>query len=394
MIINKAFKFRIYPNHEQRTQLTRQFGSSRFVYNHFLRQRIDYYEIHKNNEKKKGLTYNDTTARLTELKKTQELIWLTESNSQVLQQSLRDLDVAYNNFFNKRSEFPKFKKKNSKQSFRVPQHFSVEDEKLYIPKFDSIKIVVHREIEGEMKSVTISKTAAGNYFASILCELEIEPEPRKVKKEIGIDLGIKSFLVSSDGERVSSPKFLRASEHKMGILQRRLSRKVIGSNGRNKSRLKVARLHEKIANQRKDFLHKLSRRLVDENQAIFAEDLHVKGMVRNHNLAKSISDQGWSEFVRQLEYKSEWVGGEFVQIDRFFPSSKRHAGCGWINEDLKLADREWKCLECGDIVDRDLNAAKNIVSFGKTKSTVGSTETQRRGRSPVRGSLNSEAMRL
>lgn len=368
MLINKAYSFRIYPAAQQIEPLAQHFGSCRFVYNHFLRQRIDFYAENKGKEKT-GLTYNDTAIMLTQFKRQPEYVWLNAVNAQSLQQSLHRLDVAYNNFFNKRTDFPKFKKKHTKQSFLVPQAFKVDFEKglLYIPKFEPIKIVLHREIEGTMKSVTISKTPSGKYFASILCEFEKNIKPKKRGNQIGIDLGLKSFLVASNGERIESPKYLRESENKLTHLQKLLSRKVKGSNRRNKARIKVARIHEKITNQRTDFLHKLSHRLVSGNQAIFAEDLHVKGIMSNHCLAKSVADSGWSEFIRQIKYKSEWNGIYFGQVDRFFPSSKRCNVCGWINESLSLNDREWTCQNCGQLVDRDFNAAQNILQFGKLK---------------------------
>lgn len=364
MKMNKAYKFRIYPTKKQEDILAQSFGSCRFVYNHFLRQRIDFYTTNKGKEKQ-GLTYCDTAKMLTKLKKQEEFEWLNTPNSQCLQQSLRHLDIAYNNFFNKRAEFPKFHKKGNKQSFLVPQHFRIDVSKkqLNIPKLDPIKIVLHRDILGTMKSVNISKTPSGKYHASILCEVEQKVKPKKNGNKIGIDLGLKSFFVSSDGKIIDSPKYLRQSENKLKRLQRLLSRKVKGSNNRNKARVKAARIHEKIKNQRTDFLHKLSHLLVAENQSIFAEDLNVKGMVKNHCLAKSISDSGWSEFIRQIKYKSEWNGITFAQIDRFFPSSKRCYQCGWINETLTLKDREWAC-QCGKTVNRDLNAAQNILLFG------------------------------
>ena len=362
MKINKAYKFRLYPTEEQKKILAQSFGSCRFVYNHFLRERIDFYIFNKDKEKK-GLTYYDTANMLTELKKQEEFSWLKNTNSQSLQQSLRCLDVAYNNFFNHKAKFPKFHKKSNDQSFLVPQHFSIKDKKLIIPKFDPIKIVLHRDIMGAMKSVNISKTPSGKYYASILCEIEQEIKPKKKGNKTGIDLGLKSFLVTSDGKIIDSPKYLRKSEDKLRKAQQLLSRKVKGSNNGNRSRIKVARIHEKISNQRLDFLHKLSHQLVAENQSIFAEDLNIKGMQANHKLAKSISDSGWSEFIRQLKYKSEWNGVHFGQIDRFFPSSKRCNSCGWINESLTLKDREWIC-QCGKTINRDLNAAQNILLFG------------------------------
>lgn len=366
MIINKAHKFRLYPTDSQKELFAQHFGSCRFVYNHFLRKKIDFYTENKG-KKKQGLTYNDTALFLTQLKNSPEYIWLKGVNSQSLQQSLRCLDVAYNNFFNKRAEFPAFKSKHNKQSFLVPQHFRIDiaNGLLSIPKFQPIKIVLHRKIEGITKSINISKTPSGKYFASILCEIESSVKPKKRGSQIGIDLGLKSFAVISNGERIDTPKFFRKSEKKLIRLQQILSRRKKGSNRRNKARIKVARMHEKIANQRNDFLHKLSHRLVGENQAIFAEDLHVKGIMANHRLAKFVSDSGWSELVRQIKYKSEWNGVYFGQIDRFFPSSKRHFHCGWINESLSLKDREWTCQGCGQVVDRDFNAAQNILLFGQ-----------------------------
>ncbi len=378
--INKAFSFRLYPTAEQERILASCFGQVRFVYNYFLHQQIDYYATNKGKEKQ-SLNYHDTAKMLTELKRQPEYVWLNESNSQALQQSLRHLDNAYNNFFNRSFKFPNFKKKSRKQSFSVPQHFDIDNEakQLRIPKLSPIRIVLHRKIEGVMKSVTISKTPSGKYFASVLCEVEKVIKPKKKGGKIGIDLGLKSFMVTSNNERVDAPKYLRKSENKLTKLQRHLSRKVKGSNRRNKARIKVARIHEKISNQRNDFLHKLSCRLVSENQAIFAEDLHVKGMMANHRLAKSVVDSGWSEFIRQVKYKSEWNGVYFGQIDRFFPSSKRHFGCGWINESLTLKDREWTC-QCGQVVARDFNAAQNILLFGQKSVGQGLPKLKRSGR--------------
>lgn len=366
MIINKTYSFRIYPSDKQKELLAQHFGCCRFIYNHFLHRRIDFYTENKDKEKQ-SLTYHDTAGMLTKLKRLPEYVWLNAVNSQSLQQSLRRLDTAYNNFFNKRADFPKFKSKRAKHSFLIPQHFSINFEAcmLFIPKIESIKIILHRKIEGDMKSVNISKTPSGKYFASILCEIEKSVTSKKKGNQIGIDLGIKSFLVSSNGEKINHPQYFRNSENKLAKIQRRLSRKKKESNRRNKIRIKVARIHEKISNQRKDFLHKLSHRLVSENQAIFAEDLNVKGIMTNRRLAKSVSESGWSEFVRQLKYKSDWNGVSFVQINRFFPSSKRCNSCGWINEFLSLKDREWTCQRCSQVVDRDCNAAQNILQFGQ-----------------------------
>lgn len=364
MKIYKAFKFRLYPNREQEDAFTKQFGACRWVYNHFLRQCIDYYAEHK-----KGLTYRDNCASLVNLKKEPETGWLKEVNAQSLQQALMDLRAAYRNFFEKRAKYPSFKSKRGKQSFRVPQWFGLEGEGkhqyLKIPKVSPIRIVIHCPVEGGMKSVTISKTKTGKYFASILCEIEItEPETDRNRPAIGIDLGLIDFAVTSNGEHFPHPKYLRETEQQLKCAQRILSRRQKGSGGWEKARLRVARLHEKVANRRRDFLHKLSKKLVDDNQAIFFEDLAVKNMMANHCLAKSISDSGWGTFVRFCEYKGQRYGCCVEQIDRFAPSSKRCSDCGLAIQSLPLSVREWVCPNCGAVHDRDGNAAKNILTFG------------------------------
>ncbi len=363
MKIHKAFKYRIYPNKEQQDILARHFGCTRFVYNHFLRQRIDFFAANKDADKK-GLTYFDMCTMLVQFKKQEEVNWLKEVNSQSLQYALRDLDAAYNNFFNKRAKFPNFKKKRNKQSFSVPQHWSVNDNKLNIPKCRGIKIVLHRQTEGIQKSVTVSYTATGKYFASIFCEVEI-PEPGYVGNAVGLDYGIKAFITTSDNEVIENPKHLRKSEKQLKRLHRSVSRKVKGSNSRRKAVHRLAVKHEKVSNQRKDFLHKTSRQLVSENQAIHIEDLAISNMVKNHKLAKSISDTGWATFVNMLEYKGAWYGCHIHKLDRFFPSSKRCHKCGFINNNLALKDREWQCPECDVTHDRDHNAAINILTFSR-----------------------------
>lgn len=363
--IQKAFKFRLYPNAEQKQQLAGHFGQARFVYNYFLRQRIDYFLAHKG-EKKQGLNYHDTAVMLTALKKQPELEWLNESNSQVLQQELRHLDIAYTNFF-KGGGFPQFHKKRNRQSITIPQRFAIDEKAgtITVPKMKPVKCVFHRALAGALRHLTISMEPSGKYFVSVLCAIEIDIPIKTTGGEIGIDLGLKTFVVTSEGETIDKPAHLRESERKLKKLQRSLSRKTKGGANRKKARIKVARLHERIRNQRTDFLHKASRRLIDENQVIYAESLNVKGMVKNHCLAKSVSDAGWGEFVRQLQYKAQWSGVRFEQIDRFFPSSKRCNACGWVNESLALKDREWICRNCGQVVERDLNAAQNILQFGQ-----------------------------
>lgn len=363
--IQKAYKFRLYPTAEQKRQLASHFGQARFVYNYFLRQRIDYFLAHKG-EEKQGIGLHDTCKMLTALKKQPEFEWLNESNSQVLQQALRHLDTAYTNFF-KGGGFPQFHKKRNRQSITIPQNFTVDEQAgtISVPKMKPIRCVFHRALSGALRNLTISMEPSGKYFVSVLCAVEIDIPAKTTGGEIGIDLGLKTFVVASDGQTIDKPAHLRESERKLKKLQHSLSRKTKGSANRTKARIKVARLHERIRNQRTDFLHKASRKLIDENQVIYAESLNVKGMVKNHCLAKSVSDAGWGEFVRQLTYKAQWSGVRFEQIDRFFPSSKRCNACGWINESLTLKDREWTCHNCGQVVERDLNAAQNILQFGQ-----------------------------
>jgi putative transposase len=359
MIINKAFKYRIYPNARQREFLANSFGCTRFVYNYFLRQHIDTYA-----ETGKGSTYCGNSSSLTQLKKQLEFEWLNDVSAQSLQQALRNLDTAYNNFFNKRTQFPKFKKKSNKQSFRVPQDFSIHDNLLDIPKCKGIKIKLHRNIEGNMKSITISKTPSGKYYASVLCELEI-PNPVYSGGELGIDYGVKVFITTSDGTTIDSPKYLRKSEVKLKRLQRTFCKKHPTSKNRYKAQKQLAKTHEHVANQRADFQHKLSNQLTRDNQTIYVESLSISNMVQNHNLAKSISDSGWSAFVSMLKYKGKWYGCHIVEIDRWFPSSKRCHVCGYINDNLTLNDRSWVCPECSTNLDRDHNAAINILIFGR-----------------------------
>lgn len=358
MKINKADKYRIYPNKQQQEILEKHFGCCRFVYNHFLRQRIDHYTEHG-----KGLSYYDNARALTHLKRQEGYEWLKEVNSQSLQQSLKTLDTAYKNFFRRQAKFPRFKKRRSRQSFCIPQHFSICGNKLDIPKCGGIKIKIHRRIEGVVKSITISRTPSGKYFASIMCETDI-PEPAYTGSKVGIDFGIKSFITTSEAETIDPPEFLRKSEKQLRRLQRRVSRKAKGSENRKKAIIRLSRQHEKVSNQRQDFLHKTSRQFVSENQAICIENLAIRNMIRNHHLAKSMGDSGWNMFVKMLKYKGQWYGCHVYEIDRFFPSSKRCHVCGYINEALSLGDRHWRCPQCSVSHDRDHNAAINILSIG------------------------------
>ena len=376
MKIVKAYQYRIYPNEQQQAALSIQFGHARFVYNWGLAARRQAYR-----DNGKGLSYNDLAKALTLMKKFSFANWLKAADSQVLQQKLKDLDTAYQNFFEGRAKYPQFKGRKARQSIRYPQRFRVEGKKVYLPKVGWVKSVFHRRMEGEMRSCTVSKTKSGKYFISIHCEVEIE-EPKYEGDEIGIDLGLLDFLTASNGEVVPAPRYLRKAEAKLRRLQRRLSRRQKGSKGWQKARLAVARQHEKVAQQRLDFQHKLSYRLVRDNRLLCFENLHIKGLLKNKHLAKAISDAGWSEFVRQCQYKGEWAGCHLEQVGRFFPSSKQCNVCHQINQTLKLSERKWLCLGCGTVHNREQNASINIKVEGKrlvNNRTVGTTETNAGG---------------
>jgi putative transposase len=359
MEILKAFKYRIYPNQSQKALLEKQFGAVRFVYNYFLDRCMKHYA-----ETKKGLSYNETTKELALLKKKSEYIWLKEANSQSLQYGLKTLSMAYNNFFQKKAKFPRFKKKQMKQTFKVPQHFSIVEDAVVLPKIGAVYLILHRPIEGRLVNVTISKTSTGKYFASFQCKIEMA-KPEYSGAIIGVDFGLNDFVTDSDGAKIKHPKNLKRSLRALKRLQKQVSKKKKGSANRAKAIKRLANKHEKVANQRSDFLHKLSYRMVIENQEIILEDLSLKNMLKNHCLAQALSDSGWAEFVRLLEYKGLWYGCNIAYIDRWVPSSKRCNECGWINKTLTLKDRSWKCLGCESIHDRDHNAARNILKIGR-----------------------------
>lgn len=355
---NKGYKFRLYPTSEQKAYLAKCFGCSRFVYNHFLRLTTDAYA-----ESKKHLRYGSTAKLLTALKKDEQYCWLNEVNSQSLQQTLKDLESAFVRFFKKLGSFPVFKKKRNRQSFRVPQHWSItHDGMIKLPKMQPIKMVQPREIQGSPTSVTITQTPTGKYYASILVEYEDKEAPLNGDK-IGADLGLKDFLITSEGKKYPNPRFYKRALKRLRRLQRSLSRKVKGSNNRNQQRLLMAKAQEKVANQRLDMQHKLSLQLACDNQVVAVEDLHIKGMVKNHKLAQAISDAAWGQFLTILEYKGKLYGCEIRKLDRFFPSSKRCSKCGYIHENLTLDIREWTCPDCGTHHDRDVNASTNILIF-------------------------------
>jgi len=355
----KSFRFRIYPTNEQKQFLAQQFGAIRYVYNYFLAKRKDEY---LNN--KKLSNYHQDSKELTKLKKQDELTWLKDINSQSLQFSLRNLDIAYLRFFKKQSSFPNFHKKTNKQSFKIPQNFKVINNKLHIPKLNSsIKINLHQELPDNQVCLFISKNPSNQYFASILCKLNIEELPKN-DFSLGIDLGLKDLVITSEGEYFSNHKFYRQSEKQLAFHQRKLSRSQKGSSNRKKRRLRVAKLHQRISNRRLDQLHKITHQLINENQVIIAEDLSMKNMIKNHKLSKSIQDASWGELTRQLEYKAKWYGRTFHQIDRFFPSSKTCNKCKFVVDSLPLNIREWTCPICSEDHDRDLNAALNIREKG------------------------------
>jgi putative transposase len=355
----KSYKYKIIPNEDQKVLLNKHFGSIRFIYNHFLNERKREYETNK-----QTLNYYDNAKSLTELKKQEEYSWLNEVNSQSLQVSLKNLDDAYNGFFKKRTKFPKFKSKHTKNSFKVPQGVKLEDGKLRIRKFkEPIDVILHRTFSGTIKQCTISKTPTNEYFVSILVETE-HTKLTKTGKSIGIDLGLKDFVITSDGYKYKNNRYTKTYQTKLKKAQQHLSRKKKGSNSYQKQKLKVARIHKKITNSRLDNLHKVSTELIKKYDTIILEDLNIKGMVKNHKLAKHIADASWSKFITLLTYKAEWNDKQIVKIDRFFPSSKTCNCCGYINQNLKLDVREWTCPSCNTKLDRDLNASKNILNEG------------------------------
>ena len=359
MKINKTFKYRIYPTKEQEILLVKHFGAKRFVYNYFLDQRKKTYL-----DSKKSLNYYDNAKVLTDIKKTEEYVWMKEVNSQSLQSSLRDLDTAYNRFFSKQGKFPRFKSKYDKQSFRIPQFVEYKDGQLWIPKFKkAIKVKEDRLLTGDILFATISKLSTNKYYVSITCNTD-HIQYQKNDNKVGVDLGIKDLAICSDGKVYGNIKTTKKYEKQLSYEQRQLSKKQKGSNNRNKQKVKVAKIHEKIGNSRLNHIHNVTTSIVRENQTICVEDLSVQNMMKNHCLAKSISDASWGEFLRQLKYKSEWNGRNLITIGKFFPSSKTCNKCKFINQDLTLADREWVCPNCGEKLDRDLNASKNILEQG------------------------------
>ena len=366
----KGFKYRIYPNTEQTKQLNQMLGNARFVYNWALKTRIEAYQTDK-----KSISAFTLMTELTQLKKQTEFEWLNLSVAQSLQQSIVNMEKAFTRFFKQKKGFPKFKSKhNNKHVVGFPQNTKIdfENNKVSVNKVGWIKTRISRTFEGNIKTSTIEKTASGKYFISITVELpDVKVKQKPIKKEtaVGIDTGIKTFAVLSDGTEIENPKHLKTSIKRLKVLQKRVCKKVKGSNNRRKAVKKLAIIHEHIANQRLDFLHKTTTSIAKKYDTVVCENLNIAGMVKNHKLAQSISDLGLGRFYTLLEYKMQEQGGNYLEIGRFEPSSKM-CGCGEINKELKLSDRVWTCSKCGIENNRDFRAANNILKFGLQKQNL------------------------
>ena len=359
----------MYPNKAQIQMFEKHFGACRFVYNFALENKIRTYETEG-----KSLSRFKLNNMLPELKEENE--WLKEVNSQSLQGATLHLDNAFTKFFREKKGFPKFKsRKNPVQSFSVPQHYSVDFDRNFVklPKIGSVKTILHRQFNGDLKTATVSRNSAGKYFISILVDDGLEyPETEifDVNTTIGLDVGIKDFVVTSDGRKYDNPKFLKSSETRLKVLQKRLSRKKKGSSNFRKAKLQLAKQHEKVSNQRNDFQHKISFQFISENQAVAVETLNVENLLKNHKLAKSISDAGWSGFFDKLKYKAERYGKTILQIGQFEPSTKICSNCGYYNSEMTLSVRDWVCPDCGMHHDRDINAAINIRKFALDRQNL------------------------
>lgn len=366
-------KIRIYPNKQQARALAVQFGCARWVYNEALANNQETYKATG-----KGLNYYAMAVRLPKLKKERE--WLSEANAQVLQQSVQHLARAFENFFSKRGRYPRFKSKGGNQSIQFPQSVKINGSRIFLPKIGWIKCVVHREISGRFKTVTVSKNPCGQYYASVLTENDLPvPQASVDGRAIGVDVGLTNLAVTSDGSKFDNPRHIRKAERNLKRKQRKLSRKKKGSKGRDKARTLVAKVHQRISCARRDYLHKLSRKIVDENQVICVETLNAKGMTKNHKLAKAVSDAGFATLINFLEYKAARAGKALIKCDKWFPSTKVCSTCGFKSEKMPLDVRLWTCQICGEAHDRDVNAAKNIRAEGLRMLAAGIAVTAGRG---------------
>ena len=362
MRYKRAYQYRCYPTPSQRQTLARTFGCARFVYNWALRLRSDAYQ-----QRGEHVSYSGTSAALTTLKRQPEYAWLQEVSFVPPQQALRHLDKAFTNFFEGRTKYPTFKKKHGRQSAEyTTSAFEWDGKTLVLAKMsEPLPICWSRPLPTEVKpsTITVTKDTAGRYFVSFLVEEDIQPLDM-TQQTVGIDLGLHDVVTLSTGEKTGNEHFFTKNEKRLATLQRRHAKKQKRSKNREKARRKVARLHARIADRRRDFLHKLSTRLIHENQVVCVESLSVKNLLQNHCLAKAIADVGWGELIRQLQYKAAWYGRSVVAIDHWYPSSKRCSDCGHVLDSLDLDVRSWSCPNCGVTHDRDTNAALNIQAAG------------------------------
>lgn len=353
-----ATRIRLYPTVQQEKALVVQFGCARWAWNNALAAAQETYR-----QTGKSTHYHTMAVRLPKLK--QEFEWLKDAYAQSLQQSVQNLARAYENFFAKRGRYPRFKSKHGRQSVQYPQRVKMEGSRVYLPKVGWTRCVIHRDLVGKFKTVTVSRNNCGQFHAAILTDDGAPlPEVSTIGRAIGVDVGLTHLAITSDGKKFDNPRHLRKAEKNLKRKQRGLSRKKKGSNGRNKARKLVARAYERVACSRKDHLHKLSRRIVNENQVIVVEDMHVKGILKNHNLAKAVGDAGWGLLLAFLKYKAGRAGKSFVKCDRWYPSSKTCSSCGAVCDKIPLDIRIWKCTRCGANHDRDINAAINIRAEG------------------------------